>query len=77
FMETKTKYCITFRASSKDFKGFTKNIELLKPFFSSSFLQIVPYSISDHHHLFKAYNKDTKSWETPIEEYIKYVKERV
>jgi DNA-binding Lrp family transcriptional regulator len=73
FMETETKFCITFRASSQDFKGFTKSIELLKPFFSFSFLQVVPYQISDRHHLFKAYNKDKNCWETPIDKYLKTI----
>ncbi len=74
FIESDRKYCICFRASTKDITGFTKTIELFKPFFSASFLQIVPYNISERHHLFEAFNKEKESWETPIDKYIERIK---
>jgi DNA-binding Lrp family transcriptional regulator len=74
FIESENKHCICFRASIKDIIGFTKAIELFKPFFSSTFLQIVPYTISERHHLFEAYNKEKKCWETPVDKYIERIK---
>ena len=73
-MESKTSYCITFCALSRDLKGFIQGFEQLKPLFSSYFIQFIPVPASDQHHLYKAYNEEKKCWDTSINDYIRKIK---
>ncbi|MFW9997787.1 MAG: Lrp/AsnC family transcriptional regulator, partial [Candidatus Odinarchaeota archaeon] len=74
-IESETKFFVYFRPSTKDLANVLQGIELLKPLFSSMFLQVLPFYHNPRYHLFEAYNKEKHCWETPMEKYIALIQE--
>jgi DNA-binding Lrp family transcriptional regulator len=73
FVESRSKFTIYYRMKTRELTEFLRIFELLKSQFKSYFFQILPFYYDNRHHLYNAYNKDTDSWETPIEDYFELI----
>ncbi|UCG01884.1 MAG: AsnC family transcriptional regulator [Candidatus Heimdallarchaeota archaeon] len=73
FVESKTKFILYYRMRTEEFSEFLQSFDLLKDYLQSYFFQIVPFYYNNRHHLYNAYNENTKSWDTPIEEYYNLI----
>ncbi len=75
FIGSELTFCLYYRTSAQEFSKFLRCFDSLKRIIKSYFLQIVPFFYSGRHHLFNAYNQNTHSWQTPIEDYISSIKD--
>lgn len=76
--ESKSKYCIQLGLNSKDMRKFLKGFDLIRPYLKSYFFQFgYDFSMSDVTQLFDLFNKKTNTWETPIQEYINFIEEKI
>jgi DNA-binding Lrp family transcriptional regulator len=74
FVESRTTFVLYYRMKTKEFTEFLRIFELLKDHFESYFFQILPFYYDNRHHLYTAYNKNTNSWETPLDDYFELIK---
>lgn len=70
-IESSTKFCFQMRLNAKDLKKFLKGFDLLRPYLKSYFFQFVYDQVKENpQYLFDFFNRMTRKWETPIEDYI-------
>lgn len=69
FFESAKKICLFFQTSAKDLAGILRSFEVTKQYYSSYFLQILPFYFNGRHHLFKGYDEKEKKWKTSIDRF--------
>jgi DNA-binding Lrp family transcriptional regulator len=62
-MESKTKFCLRFRLPIGEFNSFLRSFELMKPYLTSYFFQIVGRGRSKSQLVYDLYNPTTNRWE--------------
>ncbi|MFX1508332.1 MAG: winged helix-turn-helix transcriptional regulator [Promethearchaeota archaeon] len=73
FVESISTAVLYYRMRAEEFTELLRGFELLKSHLESYFFQILPFYYDNRHHLYTAYNKDTNSWETPLDEYLELI----
>ena len=75
-MESKTRWCVRMDLPSRDLYGFLRGLDIMRPYFKSSAFQIIHTWNSDRDlHPFDLFNRDTRTWETPVSKYLQIISE--
>ncbi|MFW9909673.1 MAG: winged helix-turn-helix transcriptional regulator [Candidatus Thorarchaeota archaeon] len=66
-MESPTKFNVKVSIPQTEMNAFLKHINIFRKYSEEFFIQIcVKWTMKGYHHLLEAYNKETESWEIPI-----------
>lgn len=75
-MESKTRWCVRMDLPSKDLYGFLRGLDLMRPYFKSSVFQIIhTWNRVKEFHPFDLFNRNTRTWETPVSNYLQTINE--
>lgn len=75
-MESRTRYAMSMSLSASDMKGFLKGFDILRPHFSSYFVQTVHNSQkSMDSHPYDLFDQKTNGWRTPGDEYLQDIRD--